>query len=314
MTDSTVLQDVATPASGKNLKTRKKLMNMAMASPVLVVIAIFLIVPIFIIIAYSVMEANIYGGVNQVFSLEAYIQLLFERQMDDNLEFNTAYVGITLRSAWLALLTTVLTFLVAFPVAVWLSMQPKDKRNFYVFLITIPFWVNILIRTFAWLLILRDTGLINNALISAGIISEPIRLLYNDGAILVGLVYTYLPFMVLPIYSTLEKMDKTLLEAAQDLYHNKIKTLFKVILPLAKPGIFAGSILTFVPCLGAMVAPELLGGGKQMMLGNLIYRQFSEARNWPFGSAVSLVLLSIVLIILTVVAMKADRKQLTGDV
>jgi spermidine/putrescine transport system permease protein len=303
---------VSEPSTGMSLKRRKKFLNMALAFPALTTIVVFLFIPILFIIAYSLMEANFYGGVNRVFDLEAYIQLLFERQLDDTLRFSYAYIGIALRSAWIAFLTTAITLTVAFPVAFWLSVQPKKKRNFYVFLITIPFWVNILIRTFCWVLILRDTGLINNFLIAAGIISEPIRLLYNNGAILIGLVYTFLPFMVLPIYSTLEKMDRSLLEAAQDLYHSKAKTLFRVTLPQAKPGIFAGSVLTFVPCLGSLVAPELLGGGKQLMLGNLIYRQFTEARNWPFGSAVSLVLLAIVLIVLTIAAMKGDRKQLTG--
>ncbi|ODS22685.1 ABC transporter permease [Candidatus Endobugula sertula] len=299
-------------APGMSLKRRQQLLSIGYAMPVLVTILIFLMVPIMFIIAFSVMKAGVYGGVEWEFSLEAYIQLLFERQLDESLVFNDAYIGIILRSIKLALMTTVFTLLFAFPVAVWLAMQPKKKRNLFIFLLTIPFWVNILIRTFSWLLILRDTGLVNNVLISLGVISEPIRLLYNDAAVLVGLVYTYAPFMVLPIYSTLEKMDRNLLEAAQDLYHNKIKTLFKVVLPLAKPGIFAGCILTFVPSLGALVAPELLGGGKQMMLGNLIYRQFSEARNWPFGASLSLVLLVMVMLVLMIAVMRADRNELKG--
>ena len=178
MTDK-ILTQIDAKSAGISLKRRKKLLNMALAAPALTTIVVFLFIPILFIIAYSLMEANFYGGVNRILDLEAYIQLLFERQLDDSLKFSYAYIGIALRSAWIAFMTTVVTLLVAFPVAVWLSMQPKNKRNFYVFLITIPFWVNILIRTFCWLLILRDTGLINNLLISTGIISEPIRLLYN---------------------------------------------------------------------------------------------------------------------------------------
>ena len=188
-------------------------------------------------------------------------------------------------------------------------MQPVRRRGLLIFLITVPFWANLLIRTYAWILLLRNTGVINNSLMGLGVIHEPLQLLYTDGAVLLGLVYTYAPFVVLPIYATLEKMDTRLLEAAQDLYAGRIRTLRKVVLPIAKPGIFAGAILTFVPCLGAMIAPELLGGGTRMMLGNLIFRQFSDARNWPFGAALSLVLMAAVMLVLTVYALRAQRQK-----
>lgn len=293
----------------QHLERRKALRSVLGVSPALIAIGLFLIVPILIVIGYSLMEANPYGGVNQVFSSDAYSALLFERQLDDSLAFTDSYLLIALRSIGIAGLTTVVTLLIGFPVAVWLAMQPVQRRGLLIFLITVPFWANLLIRTYAWILLLRNTGVINNSLMGLGIIHEPLQLLYTDGAVLLGLVYTYAPFVVLPIYATLEKMDIRLLEAAQDLYAGRWRTLRKVVLPIAKPGIFAGAILTFVPCLGAMIAPELLGGGTRMMLGNLIFRQFSDARNWPFGAALSLVLMAAVMLVLTLYALRARRQR-----
>lgn len=293
----------------QHLERRKALRSFLGVSPALIAIGLFLIVPILIVIGYSLMEANPYGGVNQAFSSDAYTSLLFERQLDDSLAFTDSYLLIALRSIGIAGLTTVITLLIGFPVAVWLAMQPVQRRGLLIFLITVPFWANLLIRTYAWILLLRNTGVINNSLMGLGVIHEPLQLLYTDGAVLLGLVYTYAPFVVLPIYATLEKMDIRLLEAAQDLYAGRWRTLRKVVLPIAKPGIFAGAILTFVPCLGAMIAPELLGGGTRMMLGNLIFRQFSDARNWPFGAALSLVLMAAVMLVLTVYALRAQRQR-----
>lgn len=292
------------------LKRRRAFQSFLGVSPALIAIGLFLIVPILIVIGYSLMEANPYGGVNKVFSSDAYTSLLFERQLDDSLAFADSYLLIALRSIGIAGLTTVITLVVGFPVAVWLAMQPPHRRGLLIFLITVPFWANLLIRTYAWILLLRNTGVINNSLMGLGVIDQPLQLLYTDGAVLLGLVYTYAPFVVLPIYATLEKMDIRLLEAAQDLYAGRIRTLRKVVLPIAKPGIFAGAILTFVPCLGAMIAPELLGGGTRMMLGNLIFRQFSDARNWPFGAALSLVLMAAVMLVLTVYALRAERQRI----
>ncbi|GBL57814.1 polyamine ABC transporter permease [Pseudomonas citronellolis] len=292
---------------GNALERRRALAGLLGVSPALLAIGLFLVVPILIVAAYSLMQANPYGGVNHVFSSDAYVSLLFERQLDDSLAFADSYLVIALRSLGIAAATTVITLLVGFPVAVWLAMQPARRRGLLIFLITVPFWANLLIRTYAWILLLRGTGAINNGLMGLGLIHQPLPLLYNDGAVLLGLVYTYAPFVVLPIYSTLEKMDMRLLEAAQDLYAGRLRTLRKVVLPIARPGILAGAILTFVPCLGAMIAPELLGGGTKMMLGNLIFRQFADSRNWPFGAALSLVLMAAVMLALTFYAMRAER-------
>lgn len=296
--------------SGNALERRQALRSFLGVSPALVSIGLFLIVPIFIVVGYSLMQANPYGGVNPHFSVDAYVSLLFERQLDDSLAFADSYMVIALRSIGIAAATTFITLLVGFPVAVWLAMQPAHRRGLLIFLITVPFWANLLIRTYAWILLLRGTGVVNGTLMSLGVINQPLNLLYTDGAVLLGLVYTYAPFVVLPIYATLEKMDMRLLEAAQDLYAGRIRTLRKVVLPIARPGILAGAILTFVPCLGAMIAPELLGGGTKMMLGNLIFRQFSDSRNWPFGAALSLVLMGAVMLVLMFYAMRAERLRI----
>ena len=267
-------------------------------APSLTVMSLFMVVPIAIIAVYSFLEANPYGGVRPSFSLEAYVQLAFERDLDDNLVFNDAYLSILLRSVVLAGATTIICLAIGFPVAHYMAMQPPERQNLLIFLVTIPFWTNLLIRTYCWILVLRDTGLVNNALLASGIIEAPLALLYTDGAILLGLVYTYVPFMVLPIYSAVAKLDIRLVEAAHDLYAGRWMAMRKVVVPLAGPGIVAGSILVFVPSIGAFIAPDLLGGGKHLMLGSLIQLQFASSRNWPFGSAVAMVLLSIVLVLL----------------
>jgi spermidine/putrescine transport system permease protein len=162
----------------------------------------------------------------------------------------------------------------------------------------LPFWTSFLVRTYAWMFLLRDTGLINTMLLAVGFIQEPLPLLYNDGAVIVGLVYGYLPFMVLPVYATLERMDKTLLEAAADLGATPWAAVLRVVAPLAKPGMAAGSILVFIPCLGAYLTPDLLGGGKSILAGNVVQNQFTSARDWPFGSAVAFALMAVVMALL----------------
>lgn len=276
-------------------------------APALLIIGCFMLVPIGIIAVYSFLDADPYGGVRAAFSVEAYVQLLFERDLDDSLLFNSAYLRIFLRSVVLAGAATLLCAAVGFPVAYYLATQPPRRRNLLVALVTVPFWTNLLIRTYCWILILRDTGLINNLLLATGVIQTPITLLYTYGAILLGLVYTYVPFMVLPIYAAIEKLDRRLLEAAHDLYASRLRVLQRVILPLAGPGIAAGAILVFIPSAGAFIAPDLLGGGKNLMLGSLIQLQFASSRNWPFGSAVAMLLLAVVLLLLLYYALGPAR-------
>lgn len=282
--------------------------------PALGIIIVFMIIPICIIAVYSFLEANPYGGVRPNFTLDAYIQFFFERDLDDNLVVNSAYLMIFWRSFLLALATTVLCLLIGFPTAYYIAMQPPKRKNLLVFLVTIPFWTNLLIRTFCWILMLRDNGIINNILMGIGLTNEPLSLLYTNGAILIGLVYTYIPFLVLPVYATVEKFDLRLLEAAHDLYANRRQLMRWVILPLAMPGIIAGSLLVFVPSLGAFIAPNLLGGGKKLMIGSMIQLQFASSRNWPFGSAAALILMACVLIAMLFYVLGPARKIDIGEI
>ena len=299
-------QPETTPAAiaeKRDLRSRRLLLL-----PALALIATFGILPLFIILIYSFLEPGAYGGVKWEFSTDAYVQFLFERDLfDDTLTFTTAYLEIYWRSLSLAAITTVLSLLIGFPCAYVIATKPEAQRNIWLFLITIPFWTNLLIRTYAMLLIVRDQGIVNGFLIAIGVIDQPIVILYTDFAVGLGLIYSYLPFMVLPIYASLEKLDFRLVEAGFDLYADRGKVLRRIIVPLAMPGIVAGSILVFIPSLGAFITPVLLGGGTELMIGNMIQLQFGSSRNWPFGSAAALILMTTVLIALTIYVRNASR-------
>jgi spermidine/putrescine transport system permease protein len=191
----------------------------------------------------------------------------------------------------------VASLVLAFPLALFIS-RSGPRKNIYLSLVIVPFWTSFLIRTYAWMFLLRDTGLINTVLIASGAISEPLPLLYNEGAVFVGLVYAEIPFAVLPLYATLERLDRSLTEAAADLGAGPWQTLWTVLVPVAAPGFRAAALLVFIPSLGAFLTPDLLGGGKSVMAGNLIQNQFTTARDWPFGSAISLVLMAAILTLL----------------
>ncbi len=270
--------------------------RLLLVSPAVLVIGLFMLMPLLLMAYVSILEKGASGGVRWgVHTFEPYISFLFERDLDDSLILNTDYLQIFFRSFWLAALTTALTLAVGFPTALYIALQPPKRRNLLVFLVTVPFWANLLVRTYAWILLLRNNGLVDEVLHGLGLTTGPLNVLYTPTAILIGLVYSYLPFMVLPIYSSLEKLDLRLVEAAFDLGADRRRALTRVIIPLAMPGIVAGCILVFVPGLGAFVTPELLGGGKALMIGNLIQSQFGAARNWPFGAALAFALLAIVL-------------------
>jgi len=276
-----------------------------LVAPAVVYIGFFMAVPLLQMAYVSMLERGDYGGVNwSVFSMDAYISFIFERDLMDNLVVNTDYLQIFARSFGLSAMTTVFALLLGFPTAFYISTQPQSRRNFLIFLVTIPFWTNILVRNYAWMLLLRNGGLIDGALNWMGIETGGLDVLYTPYAVSIGLTYTYLPFMVLPIYASLEKLDHRLVEAAFDLGADKRRAMTRVILPLAAPGIAAGCILVFIPCLGAYVTPELLGGGKFMMIANLIGSQFGAARNWPLGAGLGFVLLALVLIAMMVYSFK----------
>ena len=281
---------------GEN-KTQNRIYSLL---PLWIVVGIFMIGPLLVMAVVSLMESNVYGGVHFKFSLSGYRQILFDTNLFDEIEFNPAYLIIIGRSFMLALVATFISLLIGFPAAYFISRQSDRVKNILIFLVTIPFWTNLLIRTFAWIIILGKGGVIESSFNFFGLLDEEssLNLMYTNSAILIGLVYSYLPLMVLPIYASMEKMDLRLLEAATDLYSNRIELIRKIILPLSMPGIIGGSILVFVPCLGAFIAPDLLGGGKKLLLGSLIQFQFSYARNWPFGAAMAMFLLALVILVL----------------
>lgn len=269
-----------------------------MVAPALGIIAVFMAVPMLIALVYSTMTAGAYGGVELPFTTENYVRFLFERELDDSLSFDDTYLVIFGRSIILAGLTTLGCVALGLPLAWYMACRRPGLREALVLAVTIPFWTNLLVRTYCWVLLLRDQGLVNDMLIGAGWLGEPITFLYSNEAILLGLVYSYLPFMVLPIYATLEKVDPTLIEAAHDLYAGRLAVLRRVVWPLAKPGVAAGTLLVFAPALGAFLAPDLLGGGKKLMIGSLIHLQFTSSRNWPFGAAAAMILMAFVLLAL----------------
>jgi len=247
--------------------------------PARVWMAIFFAAPLGIVCAYSFLTRGDYGGVEQPWTIENYTRLA-----------DPLYLTILWRSLWIAGLATALCALLGFPLALFIARSGR-YRNLLLQLVLLPFWTSFLVRTYAWLFILRDTGLINTILLRLHLIAAPLQFLYNDGAVLLGLVYNFLPFFVLPMYATLERLDVALLEAAADLGARPFATLRRVVIPISAPGIAAGSVLVFIPCLGAYLTPDLLGGGKSVMLGNLVQNQFTNARDWPFGSAASLLLM-----------------------
>ena len=294
-------------------ETRKRNTRIGLLAPGMVTIFCIGIMPLSIVLVYSFLKPGDFGGVTWEVSFDAYVQLLFAEDIfDETLTFSTDYLQIFMRSIGLGLFTTLTCLLVGFPTAYFIATQPPARRNAWLFLITIPFWTNLLIRTYAMLLILRDQGVINMSLMEIGLIDRPIPILYTDFAVCLGLVYAYLPFMVLPIYASLEKLDFRLVEASYDLYATRFKVLKRIIIPLAKPGIAAGCILVLIPSLGAYITPALLGGGKSLMIGNLIELQFGQARNWPFGSAIALVLMVLVMLSLLAYLNSGAKKGAPG--
>ncbi|MFN8829066.1 MAG: ABC transporter permease [Labrys sp. (in: a-proteobacteria)] len=286
----------AREAEARDVRTRWLL-----ALPAVIVVMLAAAGPLLVVVIYSFLTPGDYAGVKWEFSTEGWVGVFLQRDIfDDTLQWADAHLTIFWRSISLAIMATLLTLILGFPTAYFIATRPRSSRNFWLFLITIPFWANLLVRTFAILELIRNEGVINSFLRWIGAIDEPIQILFTDAAIGLGMFYVYLPLMVLPLYASIEKLDFRLVEASYDLYANRWKTLTRVILPLVKPGIVAGSILVFIPSLGAYVVPRILGGGKNMMLGNLIDLQFGQGRNWPLGAALSITLMAIVMIALLV--------------
>jgi spermidine/putrescine transport system permease protein len=266
-----------------------------LAAPALATILLFMVMPMGIALVDSLLTPSAYGGVQPPFTVQSYVRFLFDRDLDDSLVFDPTYLQIFGRSIMLAAATTLICVAVGLPLAWYMATRTQRLRPVLLLLITIPFWTNLLVRTYCWVLLLRDEGLINHALEALGLIHAPITFLYSDGAILLGLVYSFIPFMVLPIYGALEKIDPRIVEAAYDLYAGRWAVFRHLVWPLSRPGVAAGAVLVFAPALGAFLAPDLLGGGKKLMIGSLIQQQFSTSRDWSFGAAVSMILMAVVL-------------------
>jgi spermidine/putrescine transport system permease protein len=277
--------------------------------PALLIILVAAIGPLFVMLVYSFLAKGDYGDVKPwEFSLEGWFSVFFERDIfDDTFGLAGAHLSIIWRSLKLSFYTTIITLILGFPTAYFIATRPQKTREIWVFLITIPFWTNLLIRTFAMQQVIRNEGIVNNVLIWLGVIDSPLQIIYTDTATLLGMAYVYLPLMVLPLYASIEKLDFRLVEAGYDLYANRLQVLWRIVIPLVKPGLIAGSILVFIPSLGAYVIPRVLGGGKNMMLGNLIEMQFGAGRNWPLGAAMSITLMILVTLALIFYVRNASK-------
>jgi spermidine/putrescine transport system permease protein len=285
---------------------RETLRLLFLISPSLFWLVVFFLIPLLLVFAISFGQRGTYGGVKWVLNLQNYLRF-----------FDPLYLRIFGRTFYIAAVTTLICLITGYPLAYFIATRPPRWRNGLILLLMVPFWTNFLVRTYAWILILRDAGLINtfwtgslhatllhlSSLVPLPIwepllhvTANPLALFGTDWAIIIGLVYGWLPDMVLPCYAAIERFDFSLVEAAQDLYANRLKSFLRVILPLTMPGIVAGSVLVFIPSLGAYVTPDLLGGAKSIMIGNVIYSQFMSARDYPFGSAISFVLMAVMLV------------------
>ena len=280
----------------------------ALALPTWIVLGVFFLAPLVVLFLISFGQRAIYGGLKPIDDLGTYLASgKFLAQYARSL--HPIYLQIFWRSIWMAVVTTGLCLLISFPVAYYIAVvAPARRRNLLLGLVVVPFWTSFLIRTYAWMFILRTEGLVNRLLVGSGLSSHPIELLYNNFSVLLGLVYGELPFMILPLYASLEKLDLSLLEASADLGAPARSTFWRVTVPMTMPGIVAGIILVFVPSLGQFIVSDLLGGAKTILAGNLIQNQFAVARNKPFGSAVAFELTAAVLLLLFLYARYTRRR------
>jgi spermidine/putrescine transport system permease protein len=280
--------------------------------PTWLMIGVFLVLPVLLMAVYSFLTKEFRGGVVWDFTFAAYDQFFLNRGLfgDEPPSIEWTYITIFWRSIWQAGVATAICLLIGFPTAWFIATRPPQTRGLWLFLITVPYWVNLLIRTVSLKFLIRDNGPLNEGLMALGLIDGPLPLVNTNLAVQLGLFYSYLPFMVLPIYAAVERYNFALSEAAADLYASRWVTLREIVLPVVKPGIVAGCILVFVPSLGAFLAPDLLGGAKTFMIGSLIDEQFRGSQgNWPFGAAAAMILMTLVLIVLMIYA----RAQAKGD-
>ena len=290
------------------LANQRRLQIGVLLGPVTLFLAVFFAIPLGIMVVTSFLAPGLYGGVEWTYYPHNFGRILgfadpaFE-------EYDPVYIAIFFRSLKIAAVTVVATLLVCYPAAFHISRLPDKWKNFCLFLITLPFFSSLIVRLFVWVMILRPTGLINETLIGTGIIARPLEMIYTDGAIVLGMVYVFIPFMFMPVYASIEKLDWRLVQASLDLGAGPARTFFRIILPLTAPGILGGSVIVFIPALGNFVVPAVLGGAKVMMLGNLIEGQFLAARNWPFGSALAMMVMAVMLVLLTGYVILSGRRN-----
>jgi spermidine/putrescine transport system permease protein len=281
-----------------------------LSAPALLILLFAAIGPLIIVVIYSFLKKGDYGGVVWQFSSDGWYSVILQKDIfTDAVTLADAHLSILWRSVKLSFFTTILALIFGFPTAYFIATRNEKSRELWLFLITIPFWTNLLIRTFAVMEVIRNEGIVNSLLLGLGVIDAPMQIMFTDFAVMMGLLYVYLPLMVLPLYASMERIDFRLVEAGYDLYATRFRVLRHVILPLVKPGVIAGSILVFIPSLGAYVTPRVLGGGRNLMLGNLIEMQFGQGRNWPLGAALSITLMAIVMIALLFYVRNASKTE-----
>lgn len=280
----------------------------ALLAPVTLFLGVFFLLPLLIIAVFSFLTPGLYGGVEWDFYHWNYGRI-FGWANGIMEVFEPVYLRILLRSLSFAALTVLVTLLLCYPVAFWVSRLPERSRLFFLFLITLPFFSSLIVRLYAWLLILKPTGFLNSALMGLGVISQPLEILYTPTAVVLGMVYVMVPFMFLPLYAAVDNLDRAQVEASMDLGANRVQTFLKVVLPQTLPGIVGGAVIVFIPSVGNFIVPDILGGAKGLMIGNLVEQQFLSSRNWPFGSALSMVIMSLVL---TVLLFAVTRARKTG--
>jgi spermidine/putrescine transport system permease protein len=278
----------------------------ALLAPVTLFLGVFFLLPLAIIAVFSFLTPGLYGGVEWSFYHWNYGRIF--GWADGIMEvFEPVYLRILLRSLSFAALTVLVTLVLCYPVAFWVSRLPERSRLFFLFLITLPFFSSLIVRLYAWLLILKPTGFLNSALMGLGLISQPLEILYTPTAVVLGMVYVMVPFMFLPLYAAVDNLDRAQVEASMDLGANRVQTFLKVVLPQTLPGIMGGAVIVFIPSVGNFIVPDILGGAKGLMIGNLVEQQFLSSRNWPFGSALSMVIMSLVLTVLLVAVTRAKK-------
>jgi spermidine/putrescine transport system permease protein len=270
-------------------------------TPVTIWLGLFFLIPLLLILAYSFGTSNIYGGITLGFNPGNYLRV-----------FDPLYLEIIVRTFVIAAITTVLCFALGYPLAYFIVFKGRRWRNVLILLVMVPFWTSLLIRAYSWVVILSGNGIANKTLQFLGIIDEPATLIFTSQAVLMGMVYSYLPFMILPLYVSLEKFDTRLKEAAKDLGASRWHTFWRVTFPLSMPGVIAGSILVFIPSAGEFVIPQLLGGSRTVMTGSLIQNQFGSARDWAFGSALSVMLAVLLLAAILFYVRRVGTDKLEG--